>query len=414
MAKNYYRLWDLFYGDYDRQYCEKNQLFIDTDKQGRVKHMTKSLVDYAFEIISTDLSLIFGKGIELYDPDNEANTQRLEKILKFNNFDTLSKLMTLQGLILGDTAAKVGRDDNGKIRIGLVNFLNGDVEYVKQYGEIVAWIYKYQMPHENGTIKVREVYTRDRVQIFYDEKTVIDVPNRYGEFWFVFAPNIPSINYDVWGESELERIGDTIDEMNSILSRITAIADVYAKPRIIAKNLADPGSLKREDNIWAVNAEDIRILEYSGNVIPSLLQTYDRLENYLRNKCPELILNDLGNISGYALKLKLSKLIRKIENYRDVYFEAFKKIARLALMMDGVENPNIEIKAGPVIPADEVEDLNRWIQLISMNLVSKETAAQALGIDWEAEQEKINKEIEMLAARFMGGENDVSGDTGAI
>jgi len=44
------------------------------------------------------------------------------------------------------------------------------------------------------------------------------------------------------------------------------------------------------------------------------------LENSLKQKAPELMLNDLGNISGYALRLKMQKLEKKILKLRNTYF----------------------------------------------------------------------------------------------
>lgn len=396
----YKQLWELFYGEYDLRYCIERNLFYELKKDGStIKHITKSLVDYPFEILNTDLTMIFGPSVQYIDENNEAATEKLKVLHEENNFDELSRLAVLQGLILGDTALKVGRDDRQRVRVGLVNFLRGDVEFVMDAGTIIEWIYKYSVPDGNSTVNVEERYRKDR--------TIIDIggnikeaPNAYGEFWFKHTANMPSLNSDVWGDSELERFADTVDEMNSYLSRIGAIADIYAKPRIIARKLMNPESLQATDNLWAIDAEDISILEYQGNVIPSLLATYDRLENYLRNKCPELIMNDLGQIAGYALKLKLSKLIRKIENYRNVYFPFLESVSNLMLKMDGVAEPNIKIQAKPVIPSDEVEDIQKWMQLVSMNLVSKETAAEALGIDWKQEKKKIEKESEEGYARM--------------
>jgi len=396
----YKQLWELFYGEYDLKYCQERNLFYELKKDGStIKHITKSLVDYPFEIISTDLSMIFGPEIRYIDENNDTATEKLKVLHEDNNFDELARLAVLQGLILGNTALKVGRDDRQRVRVGLVNFLRGDVDFVMDAGTIIEWKYKYSVPDGNSTVNVEERYRKDR--------TIIDIggnikeaPNAYGEFWFKHAANMPSLNSDVWGDSELERFADTVDEMNSYLSRIGAIADIYAKPRIIARKLMNPESLQATDNLWAIDAEDISILEYQGNVIPSLLATYDRLENYLRNKCPELIMNDLGQIAGYALKLKLSKLIRKIENYRNVYFPFLESVSNLMLKMDGVAEPNVKIHAQPVIPSDEVEDIQKWMQLVSMNLVSKETAAEALGIDWKQEKKKIEMEAEEGYARM--------------
>lgn len=393
MVKNYNELFDLFYGEYSPEYCSQKQLFIDYDSKGNIKHITKSLVDYAYEIITTDYNLIFGDQFEIYVPENEPATNRLQELLSKNDFNKLARLFVIQGLILGDTALKLGRDQNGNVKIGLVTLLNGTLHYVMEYGQVVAWQYEYAIKHQDSTLNVKEVYTKDRVQIYIDDKLVKDIPNRYGEFWLIHVANMPSLKDPVWGESELERIGDTIDEMNSTLSRISAIEDIYAKPRIIASGIRDASNLKQEHNVWSTpdNAE-LKILEYNGNVIPSMLKKYEMLENYLRNKCPELILNDLGNISGYALKLKLSKLIKKIKNYRSVYFEGIKKLAKLALAMDGVVVDEVAIKVDPVIPADEVEDLNKWLMLMQSQLVSKQTVAEALGYDYNEEARKIEEE----------------------
>jgi len=391
--KKYKDLFDLYYGDYTEQYCQSKQLFIDYDSKGNLKFITKSLIDYAFEIISTDYSLIFGDKFEISVPDNDRITQRLNEILEQNDFTKLARLFVMQGLILGDSALKLGRDNAGNIRIGLVNLLNGELKYQMEYGQVSQWIYEYSMKHLEGTVSVKEIYTRDRVQIYIGNELITDLPNRYGDFWLIHVANMPSLSDPVWGESELERIGDTIDEMNSTLSRISAIEDIYAKPRIIAAGLTDLNNLKQEHNVWATpDNADLKILEYNGNIMPSMLQKYQALDNYIRNKCPELILNDLGNISGYALKLKLSKLIKKIANYRAVYFDGIKKACKLALLMDGMGNQQVELSVSPVIPADEVEDLNKWLMLMQSQLVSKQTVAKTLGYDYEAEQRKIEEE----------------------
>ncbi|ABR31308.1 hypothetical protein SU69_07415 [Thermosipho melanesiensis] len=391
--KNYQELFDLFYGEYTPEYCQQNQLFIDYDSKNNIKHITKSLIDYAYEIITTDYNLIFGDNFEIYIPNNENATKRLKELFEANNFNKLARLFVIQGLILGDTALKLGRDTDGNVRMGIVKLLNGTLDYVMEYGQVVAWVYEYSMKHHESYLQVKEIYTKDRVQIYVDGKLKINLPNRYGEFWLIHVANIPSLQDPVWGESELERIGDTIDEMNSTLSRISAIEDIYAKPRIIASGIRDASNLRQEHNVWATpdNAE-LKILEYNGNVIPSMLEKYEKLENYLRNKCPELILNDLGNISGYALKLKLTKLIKKIKNYRDVYFAGIKKACKLALAMDGVVVDEVAIKVDPVIPADEVEDLNKWIMLMQSELVSRQTVAEALGFDFNEEARKIEEE----------------------
>jgi len=412
MVKNYNELFDLFYGDYTERYCKEKRLFVDYDSAGNVKNITRSLIDYAYEIIMTDYALIFGKRFEIRT-DKENVQEALERFLETNNALQTFRLFVAQGLILGDTALKLGRDDKGNVRLGLVNLLKGTLDYRMEYGQIVEWIYEYDQKHGDGYVRIKEVYRRDRVQMYRDGQIVLDIPNRYGEFWLIHVANIPSLKDPVWGESELERIGDTIDEMNSTLSRISAIEDIYAKPRIIASGIHDISNLKQEHNVWAIpDGAEFKILEYQGDVIPSMLKKYEMLENYLRNKCPELILNDLGSISGYALRLKLSKLIRKIENYRAVYFEGIKRACRFALKMHGFVNADdLQIVTDPVIPADELQDLNKLITLLSMNIISKKTVAEALEYDFEKERERIEEENAWFLGLMQNGQADTTGKT---
>lgn len=405
--KNYRELFDLFYGDYNERYCKDKHLFIDYDSAGDIKNITRSLVDYAFEIIMTDYSLVFGKQFDILVEDEKAQ-QILDEISKRSNLQTLVRLFVMQGLILGDSAMKVGRDDNGDVRVGFVNLLNGTLNYKMQYGQVVEWIYEYDQPHENAFVHVKEVYGKDRITIYRDGIPILDIPNRYGEFWLVHVANLPSLKDPVWGDSELERIGDTIDEMNSTLSRISAIEDIYAKPRIIASGIQDISNLRQEHNVWATPEQaDLKILEYQGDIIPSLLKKYEILENYLRNKCPELILNDLGNVSGYSLRLKLSKLIKKVENYRTVYFEGIKKVCKLALKMSSGIDTDVNIVVDPVLPADELQDLSKLTTLLSLNIVSKQTVAELLGYDFEKEKKRIEEENEwFLNGRVENGSGE--------
>lgn len=394
--KDYGKLFQLFYGNYTPQYCEQNKLFISYKTDGSVRYLTKSLVDYAYEILATDLNMIFGHDFKIIT-SNENNQPVLDALLQRTEFDKTARLFVMQGLILGDSALRVGRDAAGTVRLGIVNLMVESLQYVLNNGEIEQWTVEYPITIDGKSVIRNEIYTKSEVVITEDGVVVNTIPNRYREFWIKHVANTPSLKDPVFGDSELERIGDTLDEMNSTLSRIAAIEDIYADPRLIVTGLHDISALKKEYNIWSIpDSANVKILEYSGNIIPAMLAKYDKLENYLRNKCPELILNDLGNISGYALKLKLSKLIKKIDNYRAVYFAGIKQALELALKMEGVVNPELTINASPVIPADEVEDMQKWTQLLAMDVVSRETVAKALGFDFEEEQKKIDAESAWL------------------
>lgn len=394
-TKNYNDLWIQYFGDYTEAYCKAHGLFVAYKSDGSLRALTRSLVDYASEIINTDLSMIFGEYFRIVG--NDSDVEALQEVLDLNEWDKLKYLFTLQGLVLGDTALKLGRDDDGQIRISIVSLLN-DLSYRMENGEIVEWIYKWKRQKGSSNAgeyeEVIERYSKDRVVIEIDGVRK-EVPNRYGEFWLFHVPNIPSMKYgSIWGESELERIGDTVDELNSTFSKISAIETIYANPKLLISGAAKT-ELTATDNAWFVPREaSIAFLEYKGQIIPAMLQKIDRLIDYLRNKCPELILNDLGSISGYALKLKMTKLEKKIEAYRDRYFSAFKKMFSLILKMKkGPEyEPEIDIEVGPIVPADKEGLVNQMATLLELGVISRQTIAETFNIDFEEEQKRIASE----------------------
>jgi len=113
----------------------------------------------------------------------------------------------------------------------------------------------------------------------------------------------------------------------------------------------------------------------------------------LKQKAPELMLNDLGNISGYALRLKMQKLEKKILKLRNTYFRKFEEMFGLVYQMaTGKDYDTIYYSSDLVIPANEEELMKKLTSLRAMGLVSTKTVLTELGYDFDEEQELLKDE----------------------
>lgn len=369
-----------YLGEYDEQFCKKNSLFLSYDADGRLAHTTRPVVKLQEEIIGTDLNFILG---EYQTINSEQETPELDEILQRSEWDKIKRLAIMQGLILGTTALKVGRDEEGKVKIGLVRLTQDYLYPKKEKGEIVEWNLV-----SNG---VQESFTKDRYT--RSGNNPMDVPNQYKRFWIFVIQNRPSLLGDWQGESEWETIEPLINEINSIQSRISRIEDIYANPKVLVTG-SDKASFSKDDNVWFIRDAQgsISILEYRGDIMTTMQNRVNFLLDVLKMKCPELMINDLGPVSGYALKLKMQRLIKKIGQLKETYFRAFEDVLSLAYEMETGKKVEFTIVSDLTIPADTQTLITEMVTLNSMDIVSRRTIAEELGYNFDEEQERLSEE----------------------
>lgn len=396
--KDFKELMDIYKGLYTEEYCKKNSLFVSYDSLGRAEHITRKLIDYQEDVISTDLNFILGQ-YQTINADNDRAVERLKEILEENDWDTLKRIFITQGLILGTTALKVGKDEEGNVRIGLVSMINDQLKPKLVNGEIAEW----HLTTDQG----KEVFSEE----FY-EKDKEKIPNKYGIPWIFVVANRPNIEGDWQGDSEWEAILPLINEINSIQSRIARIEDIYAKPKILVTG-SDKASFSKDDNVWFIRdaSGSISILEYHGDVMNTMQMRSDRLIDSLKNKCPELILNDLGQVSGYSLRLKLQRLEKKINQLKDRYFRTIEKMFSLVYAMDSESSEWVEFSyiSELAIPSDTQTLLTELMTLNAIGIISRQTIAEELGYNYKEEQKRVEEEERFYEPRLSDETDTQSG-----
>ncbi len=399
---SYINLKDLnnsFYGNYSDDYCKENGLFIayKASDLNTAEYKTRQIVDYSKDIVVTDLGFILGES-QTITSDKEKAAEELGEILKFSNWNTLQNKILLQGLILGTTAVKIGVDDRGSPRVGFVDLLDVTLTPYYENDFVYRWDLTYQMKTgENGEepVEVVESYTESTYQRTEGGKITTDVIPTNG-WWLLVLKNRNTLDksYRDWqGVGEWDPVRPLVDEINSIQSRLSRIEDIYADPKFLATGLDDPNQLKKSHKLWAVpKGSTISILEYQGNSMDSMQNRILTLERALKAKAPELVINDLGDISGYALHLKLSKLEKKINNLRDRYFDFFQTIFKTLYEIETGNQIDFNYVADETIPDDTESRVNRLVALHGLGVLSLETITTELGYDFKEEQKRIQSE----------------------
>lgn len=396
--KSFQELINVFFGTYTEAYCKANDLFVAYKKDGStIKAKTRMIENFQQELVKIDAGYIIGGWQEYIVDDETGNAKRLLlDILKDNNWEAEQLKIILQGLILGTTAFRVGKDMSGAVRISHIPIA---AALISRFGD--GWIIETSVEDNGHMAMLREISTS---QFYRRERNGVpefqaDISS-YGIPFISVISNRPTIdpNFSSWqGEPEWRTIQPQLDEINSSYSRLSMIEDRYANPLLIVKGINDTSDLeiKKDSNVlYLPEGSDVSFLEYQGNILSPCLEKIRELKQSVKNKCPELILQDLTAVnSGYALKIRLQSLKRKISTLRTTYFSVFEKYFNVLLKMATGNDYAISIKAEDVIPEDTESLLKEYIALRGLGILSDRTIAESLGYDYDEEQEEIAKEV---------------------
>jgi hypothetical protein len=113
-------------------------------------------------------------------------------------------------------------------------------------------------------------------------------------------------------------------------------------------------------------------------------------------------LNDrLGSLTNFALKVIYQDNASKIATKRELMGDALEEVNRRLQIMAGAEPIETEVIWSDFMPVNEVERGKYFLDLLNAGVISKQTACEELGYDWEDEQERMTGES--AAADNIGG-----------
>lgn len=219
---------------------------------------------------------------------------------------------------------------------------------------------------------------------------------------YSFAPivhwqNLPRPD-DVYGEPDIT--DDVIclqDRINFVASNIQKIIRYHAHPQTIFVGAA-PAKIDNEPAVaWSLpdpssNAFNLEMqsdlassMAYLDKLTKTLFQSTNTVD-------VSVVKDKIGSLTNFGVRLLYQAAMSKMDTKRELYGEALAEVNRRLMILDGV--PEQQADGGEVIfhdplPVNSVEEMTAIQQKLQLGLMSKASAAEELGIDWEAEKVRL-------------------------
>lgn len=380
------------------------------------------ITNHAKTIVDRSVSMLVGAGVE-FDLPGEGETP--QEILINTVWDANKKAVLLHDLVMfgsiyGTPAIKIvpnGRTAlNGTITYRLVAlnpfnlsiFTNpNDIEDVQVY--VFRWM--------DGDTNWREI-TRKSDNGMWEIVTEKADRSSAGKWvattppvlWaYPFAPivhgkNLPNAG-NIYGYSDIESIIDLQDKYNEAQTNINKILALQAWAQKYVTGGKFPH--KKDDKGWEyIDAGPDKALEISGdNAKVGILQPSGDLSssrqfaNDLRRDLFDTsatvdaeMLDKVGTLTNFGLRVLFKNELAKNSTKQLLYGDLLLNVNNRLLQLSGYSgeqaDPGIVIW-GDALPVNQMESIQVLTQELNMGLVSKETAAEKQGYDWEAEEERI-------------------------
>lgn len=413
-----------------RRYREYQQFYegrhFERSRNGR----STLVLNYARAIVDKGIAYLLGRGVGFgVVPRREASTrdrrraaeaeQLLYDVCWENDVEGVDLQVAQNAAVLGDGVYKVlWEPADGRIRILSVDPRTffptwaGDdpstlrrVEVLYSLGVEDLALGGYGLgPGEaealcnaDGTAEVVERWTPTELEVVVARKTTRRGPNPYGVIPFVHVPNLPLAN-DPWGQSDLV---DVIPINREIDERVSDQADVirfHADPPIVFRGVTEHADLAvGPGTVWDIPSDaDVKLLEWQGQSV-AVGEHIERLYRtlYEVSETPRSAFGDSGRLlSGVALETELRPIVQRTLRKRAWWTRALRKRSALVLELarqfgagrggsplPPLESSRIRVLWPPMLPKDDVTEVQNQIRLVGAGLRSHRTAMDALGTE---------------------------------
>jgi hypothetical protein len=238
-------------------------------------------------------------------------------------------------------------------------------------------------------------------------ETLLVTPWPYAWAPIVYAQNLPAAN-EFYGVADLEDDLIGLNKgLNFLLSNLNRIIRFHAHPKTWGKGFQAAELKIAVDETIVLPHKDAELhnLEMQGD-LSSSIELYKQIREALHaiSRTPEVAagrVENLGQLSGLALKVLYGPLVGKTETKRQTYGDMLVELNRRLLELGGHgDTLETTLHWPDMVPADELQQRN--ILLIDQQLgASQDTVLQKAGYDPKVERTKKAKETETAGSQLL-------------
>jgi hypothetical protein len=227
----------------------------------------------------------------------------------------------------------------------------------------------------------------------------VDAPALWPWAWspIVDWQNLPNDD-GYYGESDLEDLTGLNDALNFVASNTNKILYIHGHPRLFGTGF-DASDVQDTaiDAMFTVGEKDAKLqsVEMQGDLKSAfafLQLIYQAMVTIGRSLDIGSLQDKIGQITNFGLRVLASSALAKLDEKRVTYGEALVKINAMLLELGGYGEFTTEIHWMNPLPDDEGEEVNRLKTEREMGIVSKQSASEERGRDWNKEEERMAKE----------------------
>lgn len=399
--------------DFDRfaRYREHLAFYLGQHWSGRPRRGERRLTfNYARAVVDKVTGyLLAGANIQVVGDDTPAGLARaraaeraLRAVEAANALGQLDYETELDCAVLGDGAYRVAWDERAReVRVsapdvqGLFAWFDA-----AQPGRLEAVAHRYRV----GEDEFIEYWTTERFELWHGSELAERLPNPYGFIPYVIFPNLREPKQP-WGASDIPPLVEVNRELNRAFSQLSQVLELSGNPIAVLEGVtASEGIAVEPGAVWELPEEArayLLDLLQGGGV--ALHATYIELLYRVLHDLGESPRSAFGHnpqgLSGVALNTELDPIARKVERKRRIRTAAYERRAWMVLQLlarfEGlaVEGLRPVMQWGPVLPADRSRQVQDARLLVDGGIVSRRTAAAALGVeDPEAEAARVREE----------------------
>ncbi len=372
-------------------------------------------------VVDTGVDALFGQDIIIQCEDEdggikEDSTSWLYDAYRYNHDMLLWQSAAINGAVAGQSAVRIipapeGSPAGSYPRVIVVDpemlrviWSPDDVGVVEAY--VLQWVARDILGREFGK---RQVMYRDGNEWVIEDQvarianpssweTVAQTPWRFSWAPIVAVQNLPEPN-SYWGRPDLTSdVLETQLAINRVMSNAARVQRIHGHPKVVAKGVGE-GDLDvgpDEAIVLPDTDSEISLLEPSAKVTDHI-DLFKTVKSALHeiSRVPEVTagkLDNIGQLSGLALKILYGPLVRKTEVKRRLYGDMVRRTSAYMLELGGYgPSSSINIQWPEIVPDDPMMEATAS-EALQRAGVSQATALSEMGYDPETEAERRAQE----------------------
>lgn len=363
-------------------------------------------------LVNSNVAMLVGRGVdfEIVEGKQTAAEDVLAAFWRANRKQLLLNDIALSGSVTGQpTVQFVLRPQEPPRLVNIDPELMSVVWDASDKGKVLAYVMRWQAGSTwyrqdiiaPGQVGNASWLVRTYQRPVYASRWQLSSEEAWPYAWppVLTWKNLPHPRH-FYGLSDLES-AEINDAINFVASNINRILRFFAHPRTIALGVTKGGIHQTAvEGLWEVPNKDAKIfnLEMKGDLKSSM-----EYLNFLRGAFfsegagvdLSVFKDKIGQITNFGLQVLFRDALDRLELKRSVYGEAFAEINRRALEIAGEGDSIVtRIHWPEALPSDKASLAKLVTAELEGGLVSRETAAAELGLDWTVEKERIQGEKE--------------------